>query len=104
MEGDTFLFLVEVDVIHSGDLLVGLWIDIKKIFDDLAVDEIFLNDTLNIGDLDGTIEGIFWVNLDEWALGAEAEAANVVDADSVAEAFLFDELFEFSDDFFAVIR
>ena len=30
---------------------MGLWIDIKEIFDDLAVDEIFLNDTLNIGNV-----------------------------------------------------
>jgi hypothetical protein len=82
---------------------MGLWIDIKKIFDDLAVDEIFLNDTLDIGNLNGTIEGIFWVNLDEWALGAETEATDVVDADSVAEAFLFDEFLKFFDDFFAVV-
>ena len=104
MKSNTLLFFVEVDVIHSGDLFVGLWIDIKEVFDDVAIDEVFLDNALNIANLHGAIEGILWVDFDEWALGAEAEATNVVDADSVAEAFLFDELFEFSDDFFAVVR
>ena len=53
--------------------------DLEESFDD----EIGFDDLLEVGELDGAIEGILREDLDEGTLGAEAEAANVVDGDSV---------------------
>ena len=95
VEGDADLFLVEGDVILTGDLLVGDRVDIEEVFANLTADEVLFHDFGHVFDLDAPIEGVFGEDFDEGPLGAEAEATDVVDGDPVLEAFFLDEANEF---------
>ena len=55
MEGDTLLLLVEVDVVHTGNLFVGLWVDVEKVGADLTADEVIVDDLFDVGDLNGAV-------------------------------------------------
>ena len=85
VESDTDLLLVEVDIVLFSDFLVGLRVNVEEVLADFSADDVLLDDLFDIGDLNGAIEGIFGEDFDEGALGAEAEATDVVDGDFVFE-------------------
>ncbi len=98
VQADSLLFLVEVDVILTDDFLVGHRIDVEKVFADLSADEVIIDDMADVAEFDLVVKGVFREDLDERSLGAEAEAADVVDADLVFEALFLDLFLEFFED------
>ena len=85
MEDDLDLLFVEFDIVLTGDLLAGHRVDVEEVLDDLAPEEVFFDNALNIGNLDRAIKGVFREDLDERALATEAEAPDVVQSDFVLQ-------------------
>ena len=74
---------------------MGNGVDVEEFFADFATDEVLLDDLLDVGNLNGAVEGVFGKDFDEGALGAESEATDVVDGNLIFEAGLFDGLNQF---------
>ena len=94
MQGYADLLLIEVDIILPDDLLVGDGVDVKQVLANLAADQIVLDDLLDVGYLDRVVKGVFGEYLDEGALRAEAEAADVVDGHLVLQPMGLDLVLE----------
>jgi len=103
VQSDAELFLVEVDIVLTDHLFFGDRINVEQVLADFSADEVILDDLFDIAHLDGVIQGIFREDFDERSLRAEAEAANVVDADFLLEPVGFDFLLEFVKDLVRVI-
>ena len=72
------MFLIEVDVFLFGNALAGLGVDVKEVFDDAVADEVLFDDAADVADFDRAVKGVLRVDLDEGALGAKAEATDVI--------------------------
>jgi hypothetical protein len=94
MKADPHLLLVEVDIVLAHDFLFRDRVDIEEIFANLAANEVIFDDLFDVADLHLVVESVFREDLDERSLAAEAEAADVVDADFFFESAFFDLLFE----------
>ena len=103
MQCDTALFLIEIDIFLLGNLLSGGGLFIQEAFYDDTAFDVARDDLFHILDMDQTIQGIFRIDLDKWALGAEAEAANLIDSYLLIQAFLLQDLLKFVHDLGGVV-
>ncbi len=65
---DTALFLIEIDVVLLRDLLAGQRLDIQEAVNDLAADDVLVDDFFDVFDLDKSVKRVFRIDLDEGAL------------------------------------
>ena len=103
MQGDTSLFLIEIDLILLGDLLTGGRIFIEEALYDHAAFDVRLHDLLDIFDLNQTIQRIFRIDLDKRTLGTEAEASNLVDGCTIRKTLFLKHFFKVMTDLSGII-
>ena len=103
MQGDTSLFLIEVDLILFGDLLAGGGLFIEEAFYDHAAFDVRLHDLLDIFDLNQTIQRIFRIDLDERSLGTETEASDLINGSTICKTLFLKHFFKVMTDLGRII-
>ena len=81
VQGHAPLFLVEIDVVLLLDLFAGGGLLVQQALHHDAALDVGFDDLFHILDLHQPVQRVFGIDLHERALGAEAEAAHLVDGD-----------------------